>query len=364
MEYKVEMNAVVGLEENDLWQAVVTRDGDRDGLFVYAVRSTGIYCRPSCPSRKPKRESVVFFALPAIAKHAGFHACKRCEPDRLAASDPQVERVQDICRYIYSHLDEPLDLTSLGERFHTSPYHLQRLFKKVVGVTPAQYLQACRMDRVKAQLRQGNEISDALYEAGLSSTSRLYSQSSLQLGMTPRTYQKAGKGVEIFYTIVPCPYGYLLVAATGRGICAVKFGDSPSEVEGDLLAEFNQADLYRRDETLAPWMESMLKHLEGRMPHLDLPLDIQATAFQKQVWQAIQDIPYGETRTYSEVAGVIGKPAAVRAVGHACASNPVALLVPCQRVVRSDGGLGGYRWGLERKEAMLKLEKKNRESTI
>ncbi|MGD8624725.1 MAG: bifunctional DNA-binding transcriptional regulator/O6-methylguanine-DNA methyltransferase Ada [Anaerolineae bacterium] len=342
--------------ESRLWQAVLEREARFDGRFVYAVQTTGIYCRPSCPSRKPARRNVAFYPLPEVAEQAGFRPCRRCRPDRPEEADPQVEQARRICRYVEAHLDEPLTLEALGERFHQSPTHLQRTFKEVVGVSPQQYAEACRMGQVRALLRQGNGIGEAAYGAGFGSISRLYDKADAQLGMTPATYRQDGTGVQIGYTLAACPLGRLLVAATARGICAVKLGDDDGALEEALQAEFSQARLRRDDEGLGSWLAAIVRHLEGDLPHLDLPLDVRATAFQRQVWQELQTIPYGETRSYGQVARAIGRPGSARAVAQACAANPAALVVPCHRVVRQDGQVGGYRWGVARKEALLQQE--------
>jgi AraC family transcriptional regulator of adaptative response/methylated-DNA-[protein]-cysteine methyltransferase len=343
--------------EAGMWQAVLERDARFDGAFVYAVQTTGIYCRPSCPSRKPARRHVDFYPLPEVAEQAGFRPCRRCQPDQVEGTDPQVEQARAVCRYIEAHLDGPLTLESLGRQFNQSPFHLQRTFKQVVGLSPQQYAQACRLGQVKAALRQGDDISGAAYEAGFGSLSRLYEQAGTRLGMTPGAYRDNGRGTQIAYTTTPCPLGRLLVAATERGICAVKIGDGDEELETALLAEFSQAEVRRDDAALREWIEAILRYLDGQQPHLDLPLDVQATAFQRQVWQALQEIPYGQTRSYSQVAQAIGRPKATRAVARACAANPAALIVPCHRVVRQDGRPGGYRWGPERKEALLARER-------
>lgn len=344
------------VDQQALWQAVLSRDVAYDDVFVYAVSSTGIYCRPSCPSRKPKRENVQFFPLPEVAQQAGFRPCARCHPN-AAAGDSQVAQVREMCRYVEAHLDESLTLDELSQTFPLSPYHLQRTFKRIVGVSPQQYAEACRMNQVRGALRNGDDISGAAYDAGFGSISRLYSKTPAQFGMTPATYQQHGRGARIRYTVSECRLGHLLIAATERGICAVKIGDSEADVVQALGAEFCEADLQRADRALKAWIELILRHLEGREPHLDLPLDVRATAFQRQVWQALQEIPYGETRSYSAVAEAIGKPRATRAVAQACAANPTALIVPCHRVVRKDGTLGGYRWGTSRKEALLRQER-------
>jgi AraC family transcriptional regulator of adaptative response/methylated-DNA-[protein]-cysteine methyltransferase len=340
-----------------MWQAVLNRDTQFDGTFVYAVRTTGIYCRPSCPARKPARRHVDFFPLPEVAERAGYRPCRRCRPDEVESGDPQVQQAREICRYIEAHLDRSLTLESLGAQFGLSPFHLQRTFKQVVGISPQQYAEACRMGQVKAALREGDDISGATYGAGFGSISRLYDKADAQLGMTPRTYQQDGAGMQIRYAVAPCSLGRLLVAATERGICAVKIGDADPDLEQALVAEFSRAQVRRDDAALRAWIEIILRNLDGQQPHLDLPLDVQATAFQRRVWQELQTIPYGETRSYGQLARAIGQPGASRAVARACATNPVALVVPCHRVVRSDGQLGGYRWGAERKEALLAQER-------
>lgn len=345
--------------ERNNWHAVTTRDPTRDGLFVYAVKTTGIYCRPSCASRKPKRENVTFFKLPESAERAGYRACKRCRPAD-AATDPQLETVLEtvraLCRYIEANKERPLTLAELGVQVGLSAAHVQRTFKKVVGVTPQAYLEACRLDAVKVALQRGDDISGATYSAGYGSSSGLYGKADVALGMTPKTYQRKGEQVAIRYAVMDCSLGKLLVAATEKGICAVRLGDEEKGLEAELFKEFAKADVRRDEVGLANWLTAVVEHLDGETPHLDLPLDVQATAFQKRVWQALQQIPYGETRSYGQVAASIGQPSAVRAVAGACAANPVALLVPCHRVVRSDGSLSGYRWGVDRKQQLLQLE--------
>jgi AraC family transcriptional regulator of adaptative response/methylated-DNA-[protein]-cysteine methyltransferase len=268
-----------------------------------------------------------------------------------------VEVIQKICRYIEANLERPLSLESLGEQANLSPAHLQRVFKRITGLTPRQYADACRMGRVKSRLRQRSTIMNAMLDAGFGSTSRLYERASSQMGMTPGNYRNGGLQTRIRWTVTACPLGRLLLAATDRGICAVKLGDTDKELQAILTSEYRAADLQRDDAGLRDWADTIIRHLEGNQPHLDLPLDVQATAFQWRVWQELQAIPYGSTRTYREVARRIKKPKAVRAVANACANNPVALVVPCHRVIRSDGGLGGYRWGIERKKKLLAKEK-------
>lgn len=343
------------MNENEHWQAVLERDKGQDGAFVYAVRSTGIYCRPSCPSRRPHREHVVFFTQPAVAEQAGFRPCRRCHPQTIVAPEPHLALVERICRALVEQETTPT-LEELAATFHLSPYHLQRVFKRVVGVTPRQYADSQRVQRFKARLRDGDDVTPALYDAGYGSSSSVYEQSADQLGMTPGAYRRGGKTMTISYTLVPCSLGRLLVAATERGICAVRLGESDAALEATLRAEFPAATVARDDAALGEVVATLLRHLAGEQPHLDLPLDIQATAFQRQVWEALRAIPYGATRSYGAVAATIGRPTAVRAVARACATNPVALVVPCHRVVREDGSMGGYRWGIERKEALLQGE--------
>ncbi len=344
--------------EENYWQAVLARDSRSNGAFVYAVRSTGIYCNPSCPSRRPQRDQVIFFPVPEAAEQAGFRPCKRCQPEKTAASEPQVELVRGACRYIEQNLDGPLSLASLGTQVHVSPYHLQRVFKRIMGITPRQYAEACRLGQLKAQLKHGEPVTRALYEVGYGSSSRLYERAPSQLGMTPTTYRRGGLGMRINYTIVDCPLGRLLVAATEKGICAISLGDSDTVLESALRDEYPAAEISRDADgvNLNQWVDTLVKHLNGQQPHIDLPLDVQATAFQWHVWEELRAIPYGSTRSYSQVARALGQPKATRAVARACASNPVPLVIPCHRVVREDGTLGGYRWGLERKQRLLAQE--------
>ena len=339
------------------WRVVQAHDRRFDGHFVYGVRSTGIYCRPSCGSRRPRREQVRFFATAQAAEQAGFRACRRCRPQAAAADDPQRKLVERVCRAIEANPDGPVTLRSLSAAVGASPYHLQRTFKRLMGVTPRQYADARRMEGLKARLRRGEEVTQALYDAGYGSSSRLYERAPSKLGMTPATYRRGGKDMKISYTVVGSPLGRLLVARTERGLCAVSLGDSDARLEARLQREFPRAELHRDRNGLAEWVNTFLRYLDGRQPRLDLPLDVQGTAFQCRVWEELRRIPYGRTRTYGEVAAAIGQPGAARAVGHACATNPVPLVVPCHRVVRGDGGLGGYGLGIERKKKLLEREK-------
>jgi AraC family transcriptional regulator of adaptative response/methylated-DNA-[protein]-cysteine methyltransferase len=344
----------VELTDDDCWRAMQARDSHFDGVFVCAVRSTGIYCRPSCPSRRAKREHVQFFPTPDAAERAGFRACRRCQPREPVTA--QEELVQRARRLIEEQVDDQIGLAALGQELGVSPYHLQRTFKRVAGVTPRQYAESCRMARLKARLRDGEGVASALYGAGFGSSSRLYERARAELGMTPRAYRRGGQGVQIGYALADCSLGRLLVAGTEHGLCMVALGDSDADLSAHLAAEYPAADVRRDEGRVRAWADALVAHLAGR-PALDVPIDAPGSDFQRRVWEALLTIPYGSTRTYEEVARSIGQPAATRAVAHACATNPVAIVVPCHRVVRKDGGLGGYRWGLERKRALLDRER-------
>jgi AraC family transcriptional regulator of adaptative response/methylated-DNA-[protein]-cysteine methyltransferase len=341
------------MQSETQWRQVMARDARQDGRFVFAVRTTGIYCRPSCPSRRPRRDSVEFFADPQQAERAGYRACLRCKPTELSAQARAIMRA----RQLLDEAEGVLTLAELSKGVGVSPFHLQRLFKRATGLSPREYQSARRMQQVKHGLRKGDDVTTALYDAGFGSPSRLYEKTSEQLGMTPGTYRRGGAGMTIQYGIVPSPLGRLLVAATSRGLCAVRFGESANDMERELRAEFSAAALHRDDSALQPYLQSLLASLRGENRTVDLPLDVRATAFQKKVWDVLRRIPRGETRSYSEVAHAIGDDKAVRAVARACASNPVAIVVPCHRVVRSDGELAGYRWGVERKQKLLERER-------
>ncbi|MCC6614744.1 MAG: bifunctional DNA-binding transcriptional regulator/O6-methylguanine-DNA methyltransferase Ada [Anaerolineae bacterium] len=343
------------------WQATIQRDTRYDGAFVVAVKTTGIYCRPSCPAIKPKRQNVTFYMLSEAAEAAGFRACKRCRPQTCPPVDPQVAMVHQACRQIEQHEAIP-SLSELAESIHVSPYHLQRTFKSMMGITPHQYANARRTGTLKALLKEGKPVTDALYEAGYGSSSRLYAQSDAQLGMSPSIYRKGGEGMDIRYTIQPCALGRALVAVTERGVCAVYLSDDDRVMTDALRAEFPAAQLAADSLEVCEWVGQVLEQLNGWAPHPDLPFDLQATAFQQRVWQALREIPLGETRTYQEIAVSLGTPNGARAVAKACADNRIAVLIPCHRVIRSDGSLAGYRWGIERKEKLLARERAQRSS--
>ncbi|MBG1270557.1 bifunctional DNA-binding transcriptional regulator/O6-methylguanine-DNA methyltransferase Ada, partial [Nostoc sp. WHI] len=350
----------ISVLEETLWEAVLNRDPTIDGKLFYGVRSTGVYCRPICPSRRPNRHQVCFFQSAQEAEIAGFRPCKRCQPQFETVPNTAKSKVLAVCRYIKTQGDRIPTLSELSSQVEMSPSYLQRIFKQIIGVSPFQYADALRSQQLKQRLQQGEEIADAVYNTGYGSSSQLYEKAPKQLGMTPKTYQQAGKTILIVYAIASCPLGYLLVATTEKGICAVKLGDEANKLEHTLLEEFNQADIVRNDQIHKEWIQAILDFIAGDETHLDLPLDVRGTAFQKQVWQALQKIPYGETRTYTDIACDIAKPQAVRAVGNACGANAIALIVPCHRVLRSDGSLGGYHWGIERKQKLLIQESAKR----
>ena len=350
-----------------LWKAVEERDSRADGKFVYGVRSTGIYCRPSCASRRPSRDKVEFFALPEAAERQGFRPCKRCMPRSADVTNLRLRAVSNVCRAIEKRIlgdgmeeDEgALKLGTLARGVKMSTHQLERAFRRSIGITPRQYADALRMRRLKSQLRKGGNVTMALYDAGFGSSSRLYERAPSQLGMTPRAYGRGGEGMQIHYTIVSSPLGRLLVGATGKGISAVYLGKSDEGLESALREEYPRAEIGEDSDAraqLRTWVEKIVAHLKGQEPHLDLPTDVQGTAFRRRVWEELRKIPYGTTVTYTEVARRIGKPKAIRAVARACATNPVSVVVPCHRVVRQDGSLAGYRWGLERKQALLEKE--------
>jgi len=349
------------LNDQQLWQAVMAKDARFDGQFVFAVSSTRVYCRPSCPSRRAHRDRVKFFDLPEAAEQAGFRACLRCQPQRARVLDPQMEMVQRVCRVLNSNDSETVKLAELATHAGVSVFHLQRTFKRVMGISPRQYVAARRIDNFKTLVRKGDSVTTALYDSGFNSSSRLYEHAAEELGMTPATYSRGGRGVHINYTIVSSSMGRLLVAMTDRGVCAVRMGDSDSDLETDLREEFPQAQITRADSALRDPVQKILNHLDNNEPRLDLPIDVRSTAFQRQVWEKLRAIPYGQTVSYGDVAKALGKPGAVRAVGRACATNPVALVIPCHRVVREDKSLGGYRWGLERKKKLIESERDAKE---
>lgn len=340
------------------WEAVLSRDPAADGAFVYAVRSTGVYCRPTCPSRRPVRAHVAFFEDIDSAEQANFRPCLRCRPK-------EVSHQQRVVAHILQLLDSaevPLSLAELSETVGLNSSHLQRVFKRTTGLSPKQYVAAQRLQRFKAGLKQGRSVTGAMYDAGYGSSRGLYEKASQHLGMAPRAYKRGGKAEQIAYTLADSPIGRMLVAATTRGVCAVYFGEDAALVQ-ELRAEYPRAVLVRADARLRSTAHAIRDHLGRSGPRrLDVTIDAQGTAFQSRVWDALREIPYGQTRSYAQIAEAIGEPRAVRAVARACATNPVAVVVPCHRVVRSDGKLGGYRWGVQRKRVVLDREREHVEA--
>lgn len=343
------------------WAAVVSRDASQDGRFFYGVRTTGVYCRPSCPSRRPLRSNVSFFADADSAEQDGYRPCKRCRPrERPTSAATAVALAR---AHLDAHPDRVTTLYELASVAGMSPHHLQRTFKRVVGVSPKQYSAALRADQLKAHLRTGGTVSRASFDAGYGASSRAYQDAAARLGMTPAAYRRGGEGVLVQFATQPVSLGWLLVAATSRGVCAAFIGDSDAALEQALEEEFPAAERRRVDLTaqghddLREWLEAVAARIAGRLDPPEVPTQVSGTPLQERVWNALREIPPGETRTYAEVARAVGVPRAVRAVASACARNRVALVVPCHRVLRGDGGLGGYRWGLERKRELLAAER-------
>ena len=354
------------MNEAVAWESVLNRDPSADDRFLYGVTTTGIYCRPSCPSRRPNRDNVAFFSSVEAAERAGFRACQRCRPNRAKSTHRAVQRARD---YIDSHIgdlsEERITLDLLGAEAGLSPYHLQRKFKASIGLTPAQYIRERKNERLKDELKRGETVSRATYGAGYGSSSRVYEAADSRLGMTPATYRGGGAGMHIDYVVARTSLGALLVAATDRGVCAVTLGDDATSLESALAEEYPAATRERvtaPSSSLGAWVAEIVAGLDAERARPDVPLDLQASAFQWKVWRELQKIPFGETRTYSEIASAIGSPKAARAVASACATNRVALVVPCHRVVRRGGELGGYRWGIERKARLLEKERSAREN--
>lgn len=352
-----------------LWRAVQTRDPRYYSRFVYGVNSTKVYCRPTCPSKRPSSiEQVAFFRNPAMAKEAGFRACERCNPDDSSRASAQVQSIQRICEFIADNWQEKLTLSRLSRQAGLSPFHLQRTFRKVTGVSPREYIEAVRLSRMKLSLKSGNSIRKSIYDGGYNTTGWLYFRPNEKLGMNPSKYKKGGEGLRVEYVIRDSPLGKLLVAATDRGVCLVSLADSDQKLLAHLHSEYPRARLEsgtdnQGNKYLAFSVERILEYLtKGTdLENSNLPLDLQATAFQQRVWKELRAIPYGKVRSYSEVARRIGLPKATRAVANACASNPVPLVVPCHRVVPKSGGVGQYGMGVERKRMLLEKEGVNLE---
>lgn len=342
------------------WQAVEARDAGADGEFVFAVKTTGIFCRPSCSARRPLRENTEFFSTPEAAQTAGFRACKRCQPDKLTPELQRVARIEEACRIIEASVS-PLTLDELAGRVAMSSFHFHRLFKSVTGLTPNGWQKAHRARRLRGELAQGKEVTRALYDAGFQSGSAFYHQADSALGMTASQYRRGGESVSIQFVVGSCRLGEFLVAESERGICAILLGESPEALIHELEAEFPRSQLTVGDDNFASRVAQVVSFIEAPGTEFSLPLDIRGTAFQQQVWQALRAIPPGETISYRDLATRIGRPGAVRAVAGACAANTLAVVIPCHRVIRNDGSLSGYRWGVERKRQLLENEAQRQE---
>lgn len=347
-----------------LWSAVERRDRSYDGQFFFGVMTTGVYCRPSCPCRLPLRKNVRFFEQPEEAERAGLRPCLRCRPLATRGADPDTERIRNVCDYIRAHVEDSLPLAALAAQAGLSPFHFQRSFKAIAGVTPRQFVEGCRLEKLKGHLRTQPSVTDAIYEAGYGSGSRVYERVDTRLGMTPAAYRQGGKDVRISYVAVDSVLGRMMIGATDRGLCFVQFAESDGTLLAMLRAEYPAARVEPMSEPYPEqfelWMKALNDHLKGEQPRLDLPLDVRATAFQLKVWQYLQSIPSGSVQSYAEVAAGIGQPTAARAVARACASNRVALVIPCHRVIRGTGEMGGYRWGVERKRLLIDQERAGR----
>lgn len=341
------------------WQIVQTRNQNFDGAFFFGVSSTGIYCKPSCPARRPKRENTTFFATYEEAEEAGFRACLRCHPSVHNTRGAAAEIIVRACELIENNCDGEISLEFLAAELNVSPSHLQRTFKQTLGISLKEFTDANRFANFKKHVRQ-TDVTTAIYESGFGSSRALYEKAKQNLGMTPATYRKGGKNMRITFTTTDCSLGKLLVAATEKGVCAVAFGETIQDLAADLSREFPAAEIQPDENNLENYVEAIVEHLDGTKQTLELPLDLQATAFQMQVWAALRRIPYGETRSYKQVAEQIGNAKAVRAVARACASNPVALAHPCHRVIGGSGNLSGYRWGVTRKKKLLDKEQSSR----
>jgi AraC family transcriptional regulator, regulatory protein of adaptative response / methylated-DNA-[protein]-cysteine methyltransferase len=339
------------------WAAVADRDAEADGRFFYSVRTTGVYCRPSCPSRRARPENIAFYATAADAERAGFRACRRCKPDQLSMAAANSAKVAELCRYIET-ADQAPTLEQLARRSGISPFHLHRLFKAVTGLTPKAYASAHRAKRLQQELRRGGTITNAIYDAGYGSSGRFYEEAGQLLGMTPTRYRSGGADTEILFAVGQCSLGSILVARSARGLCSIMMGDDPEALTRELHDRFPRARLVGGDAQFEQWVAQVIGLVEHPRLGLDLPLDVQGTAFQRRVWQALRKIPVGRTVSYSDIARRIGAPKSVRAVAQAIAANKLAVAIPCHRVVHRDGTLSGYRWGVERKQALLDREAK------
>ena len=341
--------------DDDRWGAVVERDPNADGHFVFGVTTTGIYCRPGCPARRPRRENARFFGYPGEAERAGFRPCKRCLPNGASVRERHAAAVARACRLIETAEEMP-DLDALSEAAGMSRYHFHRVFKATTGITPRAYASARRAERLRAGLREGSSVTRAIHDAGFGSPSRFYEGAEKALGMAAARYRRGGQAETIRFALGQCSLGAILVAATAKGVCGIHLGDDPEALLRDCEDQFANADLVGGDEAFEGLVARVIALVEEPALGHDLPLDVRGTAFQQRVWQALSGIPAGSTKSYTAVAVSMGAPGAARAVARACAANPLAVAIPCHRVVRRDGGLAGYRWGVERKAALLERE--------
>jgi len=343
--------------EDPRWRAVVERDPTADGRFYYSVKTTGVYCRPSCGARLARRENVAFHSTTAAAEAAGFRPCKRCKPDQPSLAERNAAMVTQACRMIEGS-DEPIGLEALAAHLGASPYHFHRTFKSVTGLTPRQYAAANRAERVRRRLAESETVTDAIYDAGYNANSRFYERADDVLGMTPTEYRAGGSNAAIRFAVGECSLGSILVARSQRGVVAIRLGDDPDSLARELQDQFPHAEFIGGDPEFEALVATVVGFIEAPSLGLDLPLDVRGTAFQQRVWQALRDIPVGKTASYSDVARSIGAPKSARAVAKACAANGLAVAIPCHRVVRSDGQLSGYRWGVRRKKLLLEQESK------
>jgi AraC family transcriptional regulator of adaptative response/methylated-DNA-[protein]-cysteine methyltransferase len=351
---KIAEQAAVTLSD-PRWAALQARDAGADGTFFYSVRTTGVYCRPSCAARPARPENVAFHDSAAAAERAGFRPCKRCKPDQLSLQEQHAAMVTAACRLIENAETAPT-LEQLAKPTGLSPFHFHRIFKAIAGLTPKQYAAAHRASRVRSELGRGSSVTEAIFDAGYNASSRFYETANQVLGMTPSSYRAGGVDSEIRFAIGECSLGAILVAQSERGVCAILLGDDPDALARDLQDRFPKARLIGGDRDYEQLVAQVVGFIEAPAIGLDLPLDVRGTAFQQRVWQALREIPAGSTASYSEIARRIGAPSAARAVAQACAGNMLAVAIPCHRVVRNDGGLSGYRWGVQRKRALLERE--------